>query len=408
MNPSIHVPHLDDEERVGRRRGRSAIALLVGAVLLLGLSLSVPGVSATPTSPEDAAFYARQWNLHAINAATAWEGGYLGDKDVRVAVIDTGIDYEHPDLVGRVDLSEDGSVSLLSMSCPGGEPGTPALKAEIARADDDGVRQFMDYHSHGTAVAGLIASNAQWLAGVTQRTTLIAIKVNAATTMRQNCLSVYLAAIHEAIERDADVIHLSFPVEFNATQFPGAVERINRAMHDAHRSGAVIVAAAGNTGAVVDPDSTQFRFCNAHHVLCVSGTAPTAAAGDEGPWEEPDTFWPMSNFGPAIDVAGPAGTMSVPHSQVWLLCSRRATAPGRPCTESDAIWSSTGTSFAAAATSGLAAQLVAIVGPDKPAKVVGIIRGTAEDLGAPGWDEFYGEGFIDVGAAVDLAAKQVK
>jgi subtilisin family serine protease len=395
---------------------RSRTKLIVAAAVI-GIFLSSTAVSGSATSPNRlpsaARFYERQWNLQAVNAADAWGAGHLGDDSVRVALIDTGIDYTHPDLAGRVDMSPNGSISLLPMSCPGGEPGPPASKEEVARAEADGLRPFVDYHSHGTAVAGLIVSNGKWLAGVTQRTTLVAIKVNAATNMRRNCLTVYLEAIYEAVDREADVIHLSFPVEFDTTLFPGAVTRINQAMKYAHDSGAVVVAAAGNNAAVVDPESTQFRFCNADYVLCVSGTAPTAAASITGPWTEPDAIWPLTNFGPAVDVAGPAGTVSVPHSSVWLLCSRYAVAPGRPCDESGVIWSSTGTSFAAAVTSGLAAQLVAIVGKDKPDVVEALIRDTSRELDPLGWDPpgtwdpYYGDGFIDVAAAVAAAEESL-
>ena len=356
----------------------------------------------------------RQWNLDLIDAEAAWAQGYRGHRSVRVAVVDTGIDYNHPDLEGRVDLSPSGSVSLLTHSGEPCLPGTPSTTAteEIGWAERDGFREFMDYHSHGTAVAGLIVSKGNWLAGVTEKTTLIAVKVHGRS--RQNCLSVYLRGILEAADRGADVIHLSFPLEFPREGNEAAITLIDDTMAYAREKGAVLVAAAGNNTRFVGPSSPQFLFCGALHVVCVSGTAPTSAARVNGDWEFvfPETSAPNTNFGPDIDVAGPGGsTASGSNTSVWLLCSRVAVAPlGRPCTLNNVIWSSTGNSFGAAATSGLAALLVSIVGPDQPAEIERIIRSTATDVlippGAAGRDDYYGDGLINVGAAVAEAVEE--
>lgn len=69
------------------------------------------------------------------------------------------------------------------------------------------------------------------------------------------------------------------------------------------------------------------------------------------------------------------------------------------------IWPSTGTSFAAAATSGLAALLVRLTGLDDPARIGRLIEDTADDLGEPGFDEYYGEGRINVKQAVAAAKR---
>lgn len=55
-------------------------------------------------NPGGAFFFARQWHLNAISAPEAWEAGKTGSSDVTVAILDTGIDYTYPDLVGLVDL----------------------------------------------------------------------------------------------------------------------------------------------------------------------------------------------------------------------------------------------------------------------------------------------------------------
>lgn len=398
-----------------------------------GAGAPVEASIASTTSPSAAAFYPRQWNLRAIGAEEAWADGQVGAASVRVAILDTGIDYLHPDLQGRVDLDPvTGSTSLLPLSdgCASSEPGQPASRPP-GQTEDDWARAaarepITDYHSHGTAIAGLVASNGHYLAGMTQATTLVGIKVH--DRGRRNCLSVYLQGIYEAIERDADVIHLSFPLEFykgpdqeaDEEPFPGAVALVNRAVNHAYANGAVLVAASGNAAEDLDHDRTRFRFCNAVHVICLSATGPTSATTVNGPWEAVDTIAEYSNYGrSAIDVAGPGGSgvpqgggVVTPTVPVWLICSKVAVArpEGRPCTtgrpgdpNGPVIWSSVGTSFAAGATSGLAALVVSILGTDRPADVVAVIRESARDLGPPGTDPFYGRGRIDVAAAVALA-----
>jgi lantibiotic leader peptide-processing serine protease len=356
------------------------------------------------TSPTNAVEYARQWNLRAIGAEGAWAAGYLGSEAVLAAVLDTGIDYTHPDLAGRVDLTRSVSLLSLSDSCQTGEPGVPSGNDEDDLVASMGRLPITDLHSHGTAVSGLIASNAQVLAGVTQRTKLFGVKVH--DRNRRNCISVYLAGIVYAANEEADVIHLSIPLEFNKEQHPGLVAAVNRAVTYAHRNGAVMVAAAGNTAENLDHDADRFRFCNAVHVICVSATGPPSTAGLGGP--EIDAIAAYTNFGrSAIDVAGPGGTglPAQPIVPVWLACSRTtrvAGAPQLPCRTGGLIWSSTGTSFGAAATSGLAALLVSTMGTERPAQIEAAIKQSADDLGDPGTDPYYGKGRIDVREAITV------
>jgi len=361
---------------------------------------------ASSLSPTGAAFYARQWNLRAIGADQAWEAGFVGDPSVRVAILDTGIDYLHDDLVGLVDLSRSTSLLSLSKSCPTTEPGQPSSNEDdTVRVKFPGRLPFTDLHSHGTAVAGLIASNARFLAGVTQRTTLFSVKVH--DRGRKNCISVYLEGIKYAADHDADVIHLSIPLEFDKATYPGLVSAVNRATNYANRRGAVLVAAAGNDTADLDHDGTRFKFCNAVHVICVSATGPTSAAGLEGSWENVDSVAPYTAFGRStITVAGPGGTGDPgTGTTVWLVCSQTARVGGNPapCRAGRKIWSSTGTSFGAAATSGLAALLVSTIGKGRPERIRAAIEHSADDLGEPGRDPYYGHGRINVARAVGLA-----
>jgi subtilisin family serine protease len=419
---------------------RPRAAVVAGVALgLTALALpaagDVAGADGRPffrvsTSPANAEFYNRQWNLKAVRAKAGWPAEPVPastSDEVLVAIVDTGIDYLHPDLGirrnadgspgtgGLVDL--DKSTSLIEEVAAGttctGEPGIPYRGNrtrdpfdELAEATSRGRESVTDFHSHGTAVTGLIASKAHWLAGVTQHTTLFGVKVHGMG--RTNCLSVYLEGIRYAAEQGADVIHLSIPLEFDAVdpRFAGAVDAINDALDDAHAHGAILVAAAGNAMPGMPPsnldEGTTFRFCEGNHVVCVSATGPTSADLVEEPyWDQIASY---SHYGSPIDVAGPGGTTAVP---VTLTCSRVALfagAPQAPCRAGGETWQSTGTSFGAAATSGLAALLVGLTQHATPDQIELLIEDSAVDLGTAGWDPSFGEGRIDVKRAVNLAA----
>jgi subtilisin family serine protease len=397
--------------------GLAVMALVLPGAGLAGSSADDgsprPALADRKLSADHAEFYNDQWNLKAIRAKAGWPAEPATPSTL-VAVVDTGIDYLHPDLAGLVDLEL--SRSFLDAEsrglCQAGEPGVPyrpsaTVVDEDAAASALGRHPVTDFHSHGTGVSALIASNAHFLAGVTQRTTLFGVKVHG--VRRTNCLSVYLEGIEYAVEQGADVIHLSIPLEFTEAQFPAAVERINTTLQDAHEAGAVLVVAAGNAAADLD-QGTQFRFCKPAVVFCVSATGPASAEQVEEPyWDEIAAY---SNFGSPIDVAGPGGTGSpqTPTVGVRLVCSRVTQPTPQPkasdvCQGGETLtWESTGTSFGAAVTSGLAALLVGMLGQDRPNDIEAVIERSAVDLGAPGKDVYYGHGRIDVRNAVAAVA----
>src|SRR3989442_13155923 len=113
--------------------------------------LATADVSASTTSPTTAQFYARQWNIRAVFADQAWAAGFLGSRDVVVAILDSGIDYLHPDLAGLVDLARSKSFA------PEEDP--------VVAERYPGRLPISDLFWHGTAVSSIIASNAKVLAG---------------------------------------------------------------------------------------------------------------------------------------------------------------------------------------------------------------------------------------------------
>ena len=155
-----------------------------------------------------------------IELPAAWEI-ITGSVVITVAVIDSGIDYRHPDLDdGRVDTVHD---------------------QDYVNGDFDA----MDDNGHGTHVAGTIAAesnNGQGVAGVMWQATLLPMKVCDETG---SCPSdAIAAAIRDAADLGARVINMSLGGSCSQT----IADAVNYAFFDKN---VVIVAAAGNDGAGV-------------------------------------------------------------------------------------------------------------------------------------------------------------
>src|SRR3989441_12802776 len=339
-------------------------------------------------SPTTARFYARQWNLRAVFAPEAWAAGHLGSRDVKVAIIDTGIDYANPDLVGLVDLGR--SISLVPEDVTRHYPGR---------------LPFSDLFQHGTFVASIVASNAQRVAGVNRYVTLLAVKI-ADSTGLQTTASLLLSGIVYATDQGADVINISNGLEFNKSANPGIVAAFQRAVNYAFRKGALLVSVPFNDAADLDHNGDLVRLpCEAANAICVAATGPTGAAGVNGPWQHVDAPAWYTAFGrSAVDVAAPGGAGPPPTVNVWLPCTTTPTqTTGRPdCRAGLAITHSRGTSFAAPHVAGLAALLVAQLGHGNPALIRARILQSADDLGQPGTDPYYGKGRINIARALGI------
>src|SRR5881398_2439279 len=339
-------------------------------------------------SPTTARFYARQWNMRAVLANQAWAAGFLGSRDVKVAILDSGIDYLLPDLAGLVDL----------------EHSTSFVPEDVTR-HFPGRLPFSDLHGHGTFVTSIVASNANVLAGINRYVTLLAVKINDST--RGSSASRFLSGIMYAADQGADVINISDGREFDKSKHPGVVAAFERAVNYAFRKGALLVTVPFNDGADLDHNGDLVRLpCEAANAICVAGTGPTGAAGVNGPWQNVDARAPYSAFGrSAVSVAAPGGAGEVGQfRRMWTICTTTPTATtGAPaCRAHQAIAQPAGTSFAAPHVAGLAALLVAQLGHGNPALIRARILESADDLGEPGVDPYYGKGRINVARALGL------
>jgi subtilisin family serine protease len=340
---------------------------------------------ASPNNPDRALRYARQWNMRAIKADKAWNARpkRLGSENVKVAILDTGIDYTNPDLQERVDLNNSTSFvpsddALVQTYFPGRHPST-------------------DLNFHGTHVAATVSSNGVVAAGVTSKVNLMAVKVLDANG--SGPLSGVLGGIMYAADHGADVINMSLESSFSKNQKPGLIKVFNRAINYANRKGSVFVVSAGNDSSNMDADSNLYQaYCQSPHVVCVSATGPTSQASVNGPWQETDSPASYSNFGAPVTVAAPGGNRD---TEVWAVCSQTSLVVP-VCRTGNFVVGLKGTSMAAPHVSGLAALVVEDIGKGRPSQVAAQVRESADDLGDPDKDVYYGYGRINVAKALNL------
>ena len=208
----------------------------------------------TPFTPNDSLYLDYQWNLPIISAEQGWERTQ-GKESMIIAIVDTGLDLEHPEFIGKL---VDG-INIL-------EPDSPPL-------DDDG---------HGTHVAGIIAANTnnfEGIAGITWHNKIMPIKVldqSGAGTLFDVAQGVFWATDH-----GAKVINLSLG-NYAESKF------LHDAIKYAFSKDVVLVAASGNDG------TDQLGYPASYpEVIAVSAI------------DYDQTIVEFSNYGKYVDVVAP-------------------------------------------------------------------------------------------------------
>jgi len=293
--------------------------------------------------------YLYQWNLPKIGMPQAWDTTTGGS--VVIAILDTGVELEHPDLRAKI-WTNPGENYSNGIDDDGNGKVDDVHGWDFVNDDNDP----QDDHGKGTHVAGIAAAetdNEEGIAGVSWGAMIMPVKV--LKSGGSGYYSDIIEGIRYAADEGAKVINMSL---WGHDDSPPLEEAVSYA----HAKGCVLVAAVGDeSGAVGYPARYP-------EVLAVAAT-------DGG-----DQRWPFSNYGPEVDVAAPgAGILST----LW----------------GDYLWW-TGTSQAAPHVAGLAALIWSVNPHLTPDEVKGIIEQTVVDLGDPGRDDYYGWGRIDANAAI--------
>ncbi len=286
-----------------------------------------------------------------IKALEAWEET-KGDEQVTIAVIDTGIDFDHPDLLGK----------------------TVSRGYDFANDDNDAV----DDHGHGTFVSGLAAANTNngiGIAGVSWNSKILPVKSIDTTGFGRE--SWLVQAIIYAVDNGADVILMSLGfIDLG----PGEVlPLVEDALEYAYENGIVCVASAGNEGSSVIYPAASDKYCIA------------VAATD---YNDNRPYW--SNFGPEVDVAAP-GVRIIGPVPAWFYDEEDYDFIPEP------YGYGRGTSASAAIVAGFVALIKSIKPWLEPDEIMDVIRFSADDVNAdeyPGLDEFLGYGRINMEKAL--------
>ena len=338
--------------------------------------------------PTSAFFYDCQWNLHQVDAAGAWAQDQFGSPSVKVAVLDSGIDPDHLDLIGKVDLAN--STSFLSFS-----PCGPADQFTID-----------DLNWHGTFVAAQIAGNNLGMASVAPLSEIVAIKVDACNN--RGFLVDWIAGIlYAASLPDVDVINMSLQSRFPKSVAQGSggftLAVFNNAVNFAQNQGKLVVSAAGNFGVDLDKDK------NFTQIPADAGAGIAVWAGDIN-----GNLASYSNFGRATWVGAGGGDFTPGHDPlpgcffggqdgILSACSTKSVVFPICGTANDFyLLGFSGTSFATPVVAGVAALVDGAAGGSlNPGQLKTVLKNTADDIGPNGTDVLFSHGRVNAGRAVE-------
>ena len=346
---------------------------------------------------DDEGFFPIQWALVAVHAPQAWAAGARG-AGVRVAVIDGGMRTTHIDLADNVDNAH--SVSFVT-----------------GFAYNQDVGSF----SHATHVAGIIAAedNGIGAIGIAPSATIIAVKaLHNGSGSFENVMRgiVYAATPISAGGAGADIINMSLGGIFYRQGVGAAqlADALGRATTYAYQQGVTVFAATANSA--IDFDHTANLVvlpAQSPHVLAISATGPTGFGSGSTALDGPAEY---TDFGQSlVDFAAPGGDDRLFNTTAGNANCTKALVGGsltRPCWVFDLVLSpgsmtsntgyffAAGTSMATPAAAGVAALIIEKYGRIGPAGVEAVLRHSADDLGKPGNDDFYGLGRVNAFNAV--------
>lgn len=361
-----------------------------------------------PTSGDDDFYFDLQWGHQAIDAAAAWNAGYRG-AGARVAVLDSGIDADHPDIAPNLNT---------------------ALSASFVPGEHWNIRPG-SFFNHGTHVAGTIAAadNGFGIIGVAPDAEIVAVKVLSEYS-GSGSFGGIAAGIVYAANIDADIINMSLgaTIPHNCTfdvldddgnptgeteHFPAKdcsalLNMLNRATSYANQMGTTLISSAGNEATDLDHNGSDAKIpAESVGVLSISALGPVKWAAD--PFNTNfDRLASYSNYGQSsIAFGAPGGDYSYAFVDPLELCSVAGVV--HRCYVFDYVFStvsggwswSVGTSMASPHATGVAALIVGKNGGSmSPAALEAALRKTSVDAGKPGRDDVFGHGSVNAANAV--------
>ncbi len=231
-------------------------------------------------------FYTNQWALEKIDLRRAW-GIEKGSEDIIIAVVDTGVDYNHEDLRSRIwinkreipnnNIDDDGN-GYIDDIIGWDFFDSPETKLKIDHIDRD--NDPMDEDGHGTHIAGIIAgipNNSIGIAGITWGCKIMPLRAGSKILEDDDLAS----AIVYAVENGANIINMSWGDDNLSFVIRDVTEY-------AYRKGCVLVGAVGN-----DDEQKIIYPANFNHVIAVGAT------------NKADKKASFSNYGTGIDILAP-------------------------------------------------------------------------------------------------------
>jgi len=355
----------------------------------------------TEVDPPNDDSLALQWYHPFIQTFDAWDIT-KGSNNIKVGVIDTGLDWLHPEFDGQLALNsaEDRNGDGVFQAWPASEV-RGGMFGDLDGIDDDGngyvddvigydftdqIRSPfggdylsedpipLDDNMHGTFVAGIIAAkdnNQYGGTGLAPNCRLVTLRAFSASGIGED--DDIARAIIYAADNGIQILNFSF-----GDIYPSLM--MHEAIQYAYSKDVIMVSSAGNgTG-----DNLHYPS-GFNEVISVSASSVSLAEGRE-------FLWQLSSYGVTVDLAAPGSGIYAP--------TLRDTSDTGEVTDFGAF---SGTSAAAPMVTSAAALLLSHRGAMSPQQVRGILSSTADDISDTGWDHFTGGGRLNMLRALQAA-----
>ena len=242
--------------------------------------------------PDDSR-YNQQYGIKSINGEEAWNLT-VGNRNVVIAIIDTGVEYAHEDLINNLwnnsDEGCDENFDLDNNSYKGDCRGYDFVDVSSGCSDNDCSNEDnnpTDAHGHGTHIAGIagaVSNNNLGIAGICWNCSIMPIRAGYKDDRGNGVLTLseVVQALHYASDNNATIISMSFGGSHSVT--------LEEAINYSYKS--ILVASAGNSGS----SSIQYP-CGYENVICIASTNPNNQSSG------------FSNYGEWVDLAAPGSSI---------------------------------------------------------------------------------------------------